>query len=252
MTGIILGDLHAGATLGLSTPEYWEGPETEIGKAQRALAKWFCETLEALGSVDFVVVNGDAIEGRNAEAGGSGLLTIDRLEQCEIAAHYIKKIVYRNLYIVKGTKYHVGKEESWEDVLAGMLGAELVHSRLFLRAHGKVLACRHKINRSSIPHGKGTPLLRAKLWNELNAARGTEDLADLMVFSHVHYYSFAGDSRGAAVTCPALQIWTEYGETECEGNIDVGMLKVEISEGGISWEPLLMPLEQVAHPVVEL
>lgn len=251
MTGLIIGDIHAGATLGLSTPEYWSEPGTEIGQAQRALARWFCETIESVGPVDFVVINGDAVEGRNHKGGGSGLLTIDRLEQCKIAAHYIKKAIYKKLYIVKGTKYHVGKEESWEDVLAEMLGAT-VHSRLFLKHEGRVLACRHKLDRSGVPHGRATPLLRAKLWNELNAARETEERADLMVFSHVHYYSFAGDSRGAAVTCPALQIWTDYGETECEGSIDVGMLKIEISEGGITWEPLLMPLETVAHPVVEL
>ena len=97
-----------------------------------------------------------------------------------------------------------------------------------------------------------TQRLRAKLWNELNAVRNTEEQADLLVFNHVHYYTYAGDSRSAAVTCPALQLWTEYGELECEGSIDVGMLKVEITEEGISWEPLLMPLEVVKHSVVEL
>ncbi|HSW65343.1 MAG TPA: hypothetical protein VLH56_18850 [Dissulfurispiraceae bacterium] len=156
------------------------------------------------------------------------------------------------MHIVTGTGYHVGAEESWEEVLARLVGARTVGPKLAIEHDGYTVMCRHKVERSSVPQGKATAPLKSLMWNKLNAARGLEPGADLYIFGHVHYHVFAGDAFATALTLPALQLSTEYGSAEVDGDYDVGLLELNLEKGNNWWKVHTLDLRPVGLRAVKL
>jgi hypothetical protein len=235
----IISDLHCGHRAGLTHPSYWytEGSSTtrdNFAKIQRGLWQWYAKAVSELQPVDLLVVNGDAIDGKAEKSGGSELITADRDEQVEIACEAIKLWNAKKIIIIEGTPYHTGKEESWESVLADKLGAMHWRAHEWVDVEGTIFDFRHKIGSSSIPHGRFTPSQRASLWNALWAERGIQPKANIIVRSHVHYFTAGQDSQRLSITTPALQTHSKFGSRECDGTNDIGFITFDIDKGKYS------------------
>ena len=71
--------------------------------------------------------------------------------------------------------------------------------------------------------------------------------ANVIIRSHVHYHEFSGNPTHIAMTTPALQGWgSKYGERQCSGIVDIGLVQFDISEGEYSWKCHLF------QPVVDI
>ena len=114
-------------------------------------------------------------------------------------------------------------------------GSELEsHACIEIKSENIVIDVKHKIGRSSIPHGRGTAPLREKMLNMLQAVRGEAPLADMVVRSHVHYFIEIQDADGIAMITPALQAArTHYGEREVSGTVDWGLVYFEADGGEV-------------------
>jgi hypothetical protein len=135
--------------------------------------------------------------------------------------------------IVRGTPYHVGQLEEYEDVLGREVGAVKVGNEEYVEIEGVTFNCVHHIGSSSIPHGKATPLIKAALWAEIWAARKEAPDSDVIVRSHVHSYFHFDDDEWEGFITPALQaMGSKFGAKKCQGTVTFGFLTFDVEDGG--------------------
>lgn len=237
----VISDLHCGHRAGLTCPDYWYPEDSSsphrrnFGRIQREMWGWYERTVSSISGVDVLIVNGDAIDGKAERSGGSELLTADRDEQVSIAKTAIDLWKAKKIFIIEGTPYHTGKEESWEAVLADLVNGHFA-AHEWIDVDGVIFDCRHKIGGSAIPHGRHTAPARAMLWNRLWAERGTHPNADVLIRSHVHYHTLTGDSGKVAITTPCLQSHSKFGSRECDGTNDLGFITFDVDNGDYSMQ----------------
>jgi hypothetical protein len=249
---LLLSDLHCGHEVGLTHPGFdSERPRvkrSQLYKVRRYQWDWFKETVNGLGRIDAVIVNGDAIDGKGEKSGGTEQLTTDRDEQVEMAVAAIKIVPCKKIYMSYGTAYHTGAQEDWEDDIAKEVDALKIGGEDTLQVNGLNINYRHFVSRSSIPHGRHTAIAKEKLWNGLWAERGEYPKADVIVRSHVHYHTYAGGQGWLALTTPALQGYgSKFGGRIVTGIVDYGMIIFDVySKEDYSWEAIMlrMPAEE--------
>jgi len=243
---LIISDLHCGHRGGLTPPSWQynkdddENVRGKFGFLQATVWDWFVKKVKEIGPVDLLVCNGDAIDGKGGKNGGVELLTGDRREQCEIAAEAIRQVEYKKLLLIRGTPYHVGDEENWEDVLAGMVNATDIGWHEWVDADGVILDFKHKISRAETAKDRET------IANLLWAERGVQPIANILIRSHVHIFVYRGDSRRIVISTPCFQGWSGYGVSQTSGTIDIGMLLIECDRGEYTWKPMLLDLRFMA------
>lgn len=252
---VVISDLHCGHRSGLTHPT-WQYAEdgdparNKFAEVQRVMWDWYVNQMDSLQPIDRLVVNGDALDGKSWRSGGTELITSDRRTQVEMAAVAIRGRAKRTA-VVKGTKYHVGDEEDWEEVLADRVGADHCGAHEWIEAQGVVIDFKHQVSGSVIPHGRHTALARAHLWNQLWAERQMQPKAQIIVRSHVHYHVFNGGAGWVAMTTPALQGWTKFGSLEVEGTNDIGLVVIDVKKGKWSWETRILDMHFAAAKAIQ-
>lgn len=247
---IFIQDTHCGHWTGLSAPEF-QNNSMPYADFRKEAWNWFSNTTELMKPFDYAVFNGDLIDGKQVKSGGLELLTPDRFEQVRMAVAIYNKINPVKTIVIRGTKYHTGKEENFEDDFADRINAK-VYNRFTGDMGGKVFDIRHKIGRSSIPHGRMTPLSRQVLWSRLREEK-TGLHADVIVRSHVHYHIYMEENGIIAFTTPALQGPSDFGSMECDGEIDYGLIILDVyNDGRILKHTFLPKLETLKTITLEI
>lgn len=230
--GILAGDFHCGHYAGLTMPQYQisENEDTErFHHLQRQTWNWFANIIEANKPFDFGIFNGDLIDGKQGKQEGVELFVTDMNMQCNMAAAVIKFVRPSETFITKGTPYHTGKGEDFENAIAIKTGAT-ISGNIDLDINGVIINARHKVGGSGIENGRATPLLRERIVERLWAEMDERPKIDLLIRSHVHYYLQTTDVRGTCLILPALQAaMSRYGRqvTNC---VDYGFCIVDIYE----------------------
>lgn len=231
---LIVGDLHCGSMGGLTHPDWIvsQGRSQFFSQLQEEMWDLYVQSLKELGEVDVLIVNGDVIDGKGARSGGTELITSDLIEQTDMAVAAIDQINAKSVYFTYGTPYHTAPGgEDFDRIVADQFHAS-IHDELDLDVEGVLFNVRHKIGTSSSPYNRSQPVGRARLWDSLRAMRNEDRRADVYVRSHVHYFSFCGESDWIAFTLPALQSnMTKFGARECIGTTDWGMVKFKVQDG---------------------
>lgn len=231
---VVIADMHCGHQAGLTHPDfnptYPRGsPGFKLSVKRRLFWKYYSDTLAALKPVDVLVVNGDCVDGKGPRSGGTQLITADRNEQAEMAAAAILEAGAEKIFMSYGTPYHTGMSEDWEDAVAKLVNAEKISGNDWLDVNGLVINYRHYVGRSSIPHGRYTPVARERLWNLLWAEWGEYPKAHVIVRSHVHYFAHCGGFGWLGLTTPALIGYGDkYGTRQCSGTVDFGLISFDV------------------------
>lgn len=230
-TVVFISDLHCGSVFGITPPDYFSAHHKELqseswSSYQTLVNKW--------KEPDILVVNGDAIEGRQSKQGGAELITPDRNVQVDMAVYSIKEWKAKKIFMTYGSQYHVGEQaEDFEYSVAAHLGAT-IEGRLFLDIEGVNFDIRHKTGTSSSPYGRATNILRDLAWDLIKEASGTGPRIDVVVRSHAHYHILIEQSGKVAFITPALQISRgRYGSRECIGDTHWGAMRMTIHEGEV-------------------
>ena len=249
---LVASDLHCGHRIGL-TPPQWQGMYTkeEYNHIQSELWALFAQEINLLKPFDIAVWNGDLVDGKGFRSGGTELITTDRFEQSEIAADVIRFVDAETNVLTFGTPYHAGVNEDWEIVVAELVGAE-IRSEQFIEINGTIFDFRHFLGSSSIPHGKGTPLGKERLWNIIWSYHDGQPDSDVIIRSHVHDFHFDGDDSYLAMTTPALQgHGTKYGARIMSKYVHFGFIHFDIDwNGAFSWKPhIFKGLSQKREPL---
>jgi len=256
-------DTHCGHDVGLTPPE-WQyklcgnAKRDKRAKTQKALWKTYYNEINIRKPFDVAIWNADLIDGKGERSGGTEQITTDRNEQVKIAIRCIEEVNAPINLFTYGTGYHTGKEEDFEDQIVTHFKEKGqitdIEGHGFWKIGGYNFDVRHKFNRSSIPHGKATPLLREGLWSVLWKEQGLRDNVDILIRSHVHYYLQIDDpSLGhLAFVTPALQgFGSKYGARECSEVVHIGFIVFYLGEK-ISWEKVLFNTREQYRPAKDI
>jgi len=241
---LVLSDFHAGHEVGLTPPEWNIGmPGDQMVQYRAEMWSRFEEALKMVGIPDVLVVNGDMVDGRGERSGSVELLHLDRGVQVDMASEIINRAKAKSIILTRGTDYHVGIAESWEDRIAENVGAERIGDVINADINGLVMNFRHHLGNSQTPVGRAGPLAREATWNALWNVRQGFPLADVIVRSHVHHHTYTGGPGWLALTTPALQGYgTRYGERRMSGIIDWGIVVFDItSKENYTWKAITFP-----------
>lgn len=240
---LLAADNHAGHRTGLTPPRWWDDISFKWGRQQRELWKFYTEVVDAWKPFDFVLWNGDAISGKGERQGGTQHITVDRAEQAEIAMETILQTGCRVVRMSYGTPYHVGASEDWENMVVEKLRGKRIDcgikSHVFLNVNGREINMKHKIESSTVHHGRMTPLAKHIDWNRWWASIGVQPRADILIRSHVHYSVGPAYHDGClGIVTPSLQgLGDKYGSRQCVGTVEFGLIFLTISkEGAVSWD----------------
>lgn len=235
---VTIADTHCGNIAGLTPPKYNLQSEDnyKMYAYRRGLYEWFLAEIAKVQPIDLCVCNGDLIDGKGPKNGGNEQIYASRPKQIEIAIDCLKDVAAKEYRFVYGTGYHVGPEDDWELQIAQAFGAG-VDDICTIETNGLVLKWRHHIGGSNVPTGRATPLLRQQEWDLLWSIDGEYKKADVMVFSHVHYFQSYTNRFGTAFTTPALQGMggSQLGSRRMGGIVDYGFLVFDIDDGGWKW-----------------
>ena len=245
---LLASDPHCGHVTGLHHPDDQTVPprhpeKRRLRNLQREAWKFYTDILDAMRPIDVAIWNGDMIDGRQMKNAGLELIHPDRHWQVLCAAKVIEEAKAKKNYLTRGTDYHTGHKEDWENILADMVGGE-IRNKLWLDVNGVVINARHHLNSSSIPHGAATPLLKEVVWNDLNAAMRTEADADIVVRSHTHYRLIV-QTHKTAISTPGLQVQGgRYGDKRVTGTVHFGLIFLDELDGvhnPVSYTHLTLP-----------
>lgn len=236
---ITMGDFHSGSEVGLTYPDFnpvyrrRDTRDWKLSQFRTKLWKKFDADLELVKPAELLLVNGDAIDGKGDRSGGVEQISVDRNWQVDnavaIIEHVKKKTGVVEVYMTYGTPYHVGKYEDWEKQIADKVGAIKIGGHDRLDVNGTLFDYRHFVSSSSIPHGRGTPLAKERLWNLLWAEHGEYPKAHVILRSHVHYFHIDGGFEWRGYILPALQAaGTKIGTRKYSVTVDWGFLAFDV------------------------
>lgn len=246
---VAIGDLHAGHCLGL-TPKAWQFHPT-YKDLQRKLWSFYADTLDALGPIDVLIVNGDAIDGKGDRSGGTEIIVPDLKDQVSMAVECIARAKAKHVVMTYGTPYHVagGDGTDYEAMIAEAVGAK-IGGHEWVDVNGVVFDVKHKIGGSSVPHGRHTAVARERVWNLFWSEHGESPKADILLRSHVHYHTYQGDPDWLGMTLPALQgPGSKYGVRQCSGIVHFGLVHFDIHhKGEMTWKAHTLKFKGLVKP----
>jgi len=247
---VVVSDLHCGHRAGLTPPDHWQ-KGTSYFQQQQKTWNFYTDALKELQKehpIDYLICNGDAIDGKGQKSGGTELYEPDRSKQVEIAEICLREAKADKYMLVYGTAYHTGQDEDWEKQLAWRLDAEIT-GHLFWECPntGITFDVKHKVGSSQVPWGRFTAINKDKIWNTIWHDKGGQPDGDIIIRSHVHYFAYSGDGSYLCVVTPALQgFGSKYGVRECVGMVNFGFIWFDIEENGsYDWGSRIMQYEVV-------
>ena len=250
---VILSDLHSGHEIGLTPPD-WQWNRRARDPRTRAVAiqqyetwNWYKRMVRKYSPIDYLVHNGDGVEGPGVGSGGTELITTDVLKQAEMASECINIWQAPTNRLSYGTPYHTGVSMDMEDAIIPLLDSKdsAIHSQLFFAINGLAFDIKHFVSSSSVPHGRYTAIAKDVLWNEAwHNNDGLQPIANILVRSHVHYHAGCFGPDWLAFTTPALQgFGSKFGKRKCAGLVHVGLIIINIDAKGGYEKPILEQLK---------
>jgi len=213
---------------------------------------------------DVLIVGGDANDGQDPKGRD---VEVDNVPwQISEAEALLLEWQPKRIEVLAGTAYHTGDTVQYETFLAGYFERRGIptgfHWKLRARVNGWFkMQARHKMSRSVIPHGRHTGPSRMQAWQVINAAiearekREAVDWPELTIGGHCHYFAQAMTRMGTVIVAPCWKgIGDRFGDMECEGAVDVGIIRIDVGETeeeGWTWRPRLH-LARLEHRTVNL
>ena len=176
--------------------------------------------------------------GKGTKSGGVEQIYSSRPKQIEIAVKCLRDIGAKEYHFTYGTPYHSGPEDDWELQIAQEFGAT-VDDICTLEVNGLIMKWRHHISGSQVLAGRATALLRQQEWDLLWSLDGEFKRANVLIFSHVHYFQSYTNRFGTAFTHPCLQGLggSQFAARRMGGIVDYGFLVFDvISKEDWAWE----------------
>ncbi|MDZ7378847.1 MAG: metallophosphoesterase [candidate division KSB1 bacterium] len=259
---VVVSDLHVGSRVAVADTRIVRCKDSS-SRVREALFERWMQAVEAERRPDVLIVCGDTIEGQNRKKSGCGLWTSDILEQCEHAVHLLQMFKGKQIFIVRGSDYHVSVQGlPAEEVIARRLGAvecpgqsgvpKAMRDRSswewYIEVGGVVFHAAHRIGVSKVFHYQSTPnarqLLQAKLNDRLRHSRRR---IQVVLRGHAHYFNAVMYSGSAGFILPCWKGYDEYllHEGPLDLSPDIGYLVFYCEDGKWQFEKHLTSVMEI-------
>ena len=228
----VIADLHCGHRTGLTPPKYQSAVcGDKYYRVQMALWDFYSSKIDAIKPIDILCVNADCIDGRGERSGSTELIAVSRHKQCEIASECIKHAEASSIVMTRGTPYHTGTKEDFEDIIANFVGALKIEDHAWYDINGVIFDVKHQPGGTSgVPHTSGTAITMDHIWNVLWADHNNEQpKADVTIRSHTHKFDYHGNDKWLGIYTPALQgMGSKYGGKQCRKLVHFGFIWFDV------------------------
>jgi hypothetical protein len=261
---VVLADLHCGSIVGLTHPDSCKlsKHDKDLKAVNKAVWDFFSTSIRSLGKIDYLVVNGDSIDGKASKNGGNDVMTTCLTEQVDMASRAIKYCQASKILIVGGTEYHTRENgEDFEEILARQLEATYTLGGHF-RFKFDDFECPTVFNFKHFMGGRNTltrvsSLKRVSLAEAIQVFKQDKDMSsDVTIRSHIHVFDFCKGIRDNTldISSPALQApGTTYGKLKCDGEYSLGFLEFIVNEKGLkSWKPIIAKIPSLQSKVLSI
>jgi len=238
---LVISDMHCGHLSGITHPDYqWENDsETAWRKKQCEYQKWawktFMSYVDEFRPYNGLIVLGDCIDGTGKKKSSNEHLTTDRDEQVDMAVAAIQSIGIKKISMVRGTPFHTGMGERWENRIAKQVKAE-IGNHIYLTVNGTVISCKHFVGGSQAPASKATGIAKEQVSND-QWMRDYEEhpKANIFLRGHRHRSIILDEPQTLSMVCPGLQGGTNYGSLQCAMPVHFGIIVLDIDKEG-NWQ----------------
>lgn len=216
----VVSDIHAGSSYALLPPDAHYG-EIDYPQSSRQKYLWelwqrHCETIAAK-KPDYIVVNGDVVDGDQWRSGAREVRTAMKGAQVSWANDILNLLPNVPRYYIHGTPYHDGVSGEECEAVAkadpcairpprgyGLAGQNAFHL-LDLEVEGVMCNFLHEIPVSGALY-RGVGPDREMLWSALAGKEGKAPKCDLIVRSHAHYFVHVEHASKHGIVNPCWQL----------------------------------------------
>lgn len=217
--GLLLADTHVGSQFGLwPRGHQHSGGTHQLTSYQERLLTWFESVVHDVPRLDFVIVNGDLIDGENPVTSGRCCITSDPADQAQAAVALLAPLrkKTKSIYLVRGTPYHEGASHEGLEFVGSELkcerwGAGNRYSDLVLERNwrGHVLNVTHH-GPTNFVYPAGA-LNRMAMFAALAEIRKHAPHAEVIVRAHSHQDGMLRDHGQWLISQPSWCYVTPYG-----------------------------------------
>jgi hypothetical protein len=248
---VVVSDLHINSTVGLwpSGIKGIDGTEYPQNKFQQWLWKNWIDFWSKIPKGSVVVINGDMTQGIHPNKDGQAMVQSNMLQS--VAAIKVLKPLRdkaAELYVIRGTGWHVGIAGEDEEDIARQVNAvpnedteEFSRWEMFLNRNDTITHFTHHTRYTSVYPMTG--LTKESRGAVDNHVKHGYPIPDLLVRSHIHVFHRYTDDVPNVVTTPSWQLKTEYiFKTNAQAYPTIGGLVLWQDKGQTRIEPILYPL----------
>ena len=205
---LVVSDLHVGSRYGLM-PKQWG--DVLANPIQREILKKWDEMCKREREIDYLIVNGDAVDGTSPAEEGKYQSISDTDEQVNAAAELVSNINCDKILVTYGSKYHTKENPNLDEAFAKEVGASKHDYEISFQPKtlDDVFHLAHNIGISfSSWVYRTTPIAKelvAALLNEkeLHSYK-------CVIRSHAHYYCMVSFTSNFGLITPCWQTRTPY------------------------------------------
>ena len=220
----------------------------DLRHVQEVFWKWYLDETLKYGPYDFLICNGDMVDGEGKKGTLDTAMT-DVRKQAEAAEEILAhaNVPSDYTFLVRGSPFHTNGAGEYEDKIADDIGCSIKDTQK-IEVEGWKIHSRHVVGRSDIPYGQATPLLKELARVEAEAFRDAKDAPDIIIRGHVHYSCFTGKHGRIAIDCPCLCLPTASanGRRYMAWEYDVGFGVLELDH---DYEPIYHPVIMPMHDI---
>lgn len=222
---IFISDIHAGSAYGLLPPKFhkYDGTEQPLNPGQLYLWECWKDFTERAKRFkpDFIIHNGDAVEGPQRKSNGYELCLVPAKDQIDAAVGVLnvlrRKCPKAKWFFTQGTPYHTGDWNEVEEGIAKIMDAEQypsvgfgTHCRevLWANIEGVTIEVTHHPAGSSTGFYRMTTLDRDGQWSALTSKDASKGIpkCDVLFRSHHHFFGVVEHSSKLIVQLPCWKL----------------------------------------------
>lgn len=205
---LVVSDLHVGSRYALMPPKWGDVTANSV---QKQILKMWNEMCQNEKNIDYLIVNGDAVDGIQPFNEGKELCISDVSEQVDAAESLVNQIDCDKILVTYGTTYHTKENPNLDEQFAKQIHAKAHDYEINFQPEGikDIIHLSHQINVSTSSwQYRTTPLAKelvAALLNEKELYKYKS-----IIRSHAHYYCYVAFSKSFGLITPCWQTRTPY------------------------------------------
>jgi hypothetical protein len=232
---LAISDLHCGGMSGLLPPNYYNADRDlylKQSRVQEFVFEYYRVMCKEIGRVDLVICNGDIVEGLNKHGKGKDVLITDMMVQCDIAKTVLSMIDCNHYIFTQGSNYHVNDNPSADEMICHEMNGDWYGWFGDVMVDNITINVQHETSFTKDPSNQFNSQQKDISLLKLQG----DDPADIYLRSHIHRFTYTGNSNSMTVTTPCWKGMDGFTSKKSQLRPDNGYVLFNIEGSNYSWD----------------